>query len=156
MAAAAHKLSTSSSALFLKVTNFPSSIQEMPPPQGSFFYHPLLNSKAAPDTICLNSACTQVYYYSTVLIFGLFGFFFSAGTMFFSHNNSAGTVFFSQVSDQRTGSIFYCVAFCNAHLLDFGDFVFGFWRRMFLVNQTNKEHCPSKMEALLTSSWAHR
>ena len=28
---------------------------------------------------------------------------FSAGTVFFSHNNSVRTVFFSQVSDQRTG-----------------------------------------------------
>ena len=38
-------------------------------------------------------------------IFGLFDFFFSAGTVFFSHNNSVGTVFFSQVSDQRTGPL---------------------------------------------------
>jgi hypothetical protein len=55
-----------------------------------------------------------------------------------------------------SATIFYCVAFCNAHLLDFGDFLFGFWRsdafgQFKPIRNTN----PSKMEALLTSAWPH-
>jgi len=38
------------------------------------------------------------------LSFGLFGFFFSAGTVFFSHNNSAGTVFSTKFS-QANGAM---------------------------------------------------
>jgi len=46
----------------------------------------------------------QIWPPSAYLISDLFGFFFSAGTVFFSHNNSAGTVFSTKFS-QANGAM---------------------------------------------------
>jgi len=46
--------------------------------------------------------------YSLVLKSGLFGFFFSVRTIFFSHNKSAETVFWLLFSDKRTGPVWFC------------------------------------------------
>ena len=53
--------------------------------------------------------------HSSYLIFGLFGLFFSAGTVFFSYNNSARTVFFSQFQSKFSKPNGAIDGACGAH-----------------------------------------